>query len=590
MNDTNERKRKLETSSTDLPLSKKRKLNMKNEEDDNSDLEQLINERVEFLNKLYTKLIKHIRNKKSYEYYKNIYKNEEFDLKQLVHGKNITLDKYNFNHVFANLPLDNYFENTKDVDDEMDLLSDTDDETNDDDNDSDYTPSEISSEYTDSDVEYFDQGTLEITEDFKNILASHMLSSAPVPINIIQHGELPLVKNKNDDLVLANNTLTQEEKKYLLEENRKIELLKNNLTSDKLKILQLDVNIETKYTILQKFELLEKSHQDDIKTREWINNVMKLPFGKYALPPIKNIKDNGEIKIFLKNFHSNMNNTIYGQNEVKETLMEIVTKWLISDNQKGNCIAIEGAAGVGKTSLARSLAKSLDRPFCSFSLAGVSDENYLSGFSFTYEGATCGRFAKMLMDSKCMNPIIFMDELDKVDTKKSLSVFNKLIEITDFSQNHEIEDHYFGSSIKLDMSKCIFIFSLNNINLIDPILRDRLEVISAKSFNTKDKVQISNKFLIPQLLKEYSINKKYFITDENIRFIVNNIQKESGVRNLKRSLDQIFRKLNMLQYYDEDLSYKLSNSEVNNIEITKKIIGKLLPKKNTNDILLKMYI
>ena len=174
---------------------------------------------------------------------------------------------------------------------------------------------------------------------------------------------------------------------------------------------------------------------------------------------IKDISKTEDVKTFITDFHNTLNKAIYGQHKVKETLIEIITKWATSGSEKGNCIAISGPPGVGKTSIVREgLAKALNRPFCSFSLAGVSDENYLTGFPYTYEGAACGRFARMLMDTGCMNPIIFMDELDKGDTKRSMSVYNKLNELTDFSQNHEIEDHYFGSHIKLDLSQCIFVF------------------------------------------------------------------------------------------------------------------------------------
>ena len=128
--------------------------------------------------------------------------------------------------------------------------------------------------------------------------------------------------------------------------------------------------------------------------------------------------------------------------------------------------------------------------------------------------------------------------------------------------------------------------SINDNTLVE-ILKDRLEVITADSFTTNDKVKISSKFLIPQLEKEYALQTNYSISDENIRFIVNKCEKEKGVRNLKRALDQLFRKLNMLQYYNDGLSYDM---ETNTPVITKEMICKLLPKKKENDILLRMYL
>ena len=389
---------------------------------------------------------------------------------------------------------------------------------------------------------------------------------------------------------INKSELENEDKEKLKKEYKKIQDYTKTLLPDDLKILKLDLPIEVKFEIFKKLESLNgnmHSH-DDNKSKDWINNIMKIPFGKYCDKP--KIEDLGN---FLSNFKNNLDKAIYGQKKVKETLMEITTKWLMTNSEKGHCIAIEGPPGVGKTSLIRDgLSKALNRPFCSFSLAGISDEQYLSGFSFTYEGATCGRFSRMLMETGCMNPIIFLDELDKVDIKRSLSVFNKLIEITDFSQNHEIEDYYFGGNIKLDLSKCIFIFSLNDIKKVDPILKDRLEVIKVDGFNNKDKLQIAKNYLVPRELKNYNIEVSF--SDDNLRYIINKLNDEKGVRNLKRVIEIIMRKINVLRYYNKDkISYYMKDFKIidNKLIMNNKMIDKLL--KDTcdkiNPILLRMY-
>jgi len=250
--------------------------------------------------------------------------------------------------------------------------------------------------------------------------------------------------------------------------------------------------------------------------------------------------------------------------------------------------------GTGKTSIFRSgVAQGLDRPFCSFSLAGMSDESYISGFSHTYEGSDYGKITRMLIEAGTMNPIIFMDEVDKIDqSKHGIAVMNKLIEITDFSQNNEFEDLYF-SGVKIDLSQCLFVFSLNDINLIDPILRDRLEVINIKGYDTKEKIIICRDYLIPCELKDINIEPdKILFPDEVIKYIIDKIKKEEGVRELKRSVNIILRKLNILQY----LNHETNNKTVSYykrvefpITITNDLVDKFLTKPDENKMLFGMY-
>jgi ATP-dependent Lon protease len=545
---------------------------------------------INILNNIYTKLIKHIDNKDRYDYYENMYRNEESDLLKLMIKYNLEslTEDFKFNHEFTKLPKEKYFEDYFNSNEGLISEEETEDEESIGSTDTDVEEIEISSTESEDEEKKEDQEEIQ-TENIYDDIIKTVLNKYMVEGLKEQENYENEMQNKEDDYIsrmIKDSGYSKDLKEKLLKENNKMKSYKNTQLPDLLKVLGMDIDMETKAEIMDKIQSLDKSTNEDTKTRTWIKQVMQIPFGKFAEKPVKDTSDKKELYNFIKNFHTSLDKEVYGQKNVKETLMELVTKWLVQDTNKGNCIALSGSAGIGKTTIARSLAKMLNRPFCSFSLAGVSDEQYLSGFSFTYEGATCGRFAKMLMDTKCMNPIIFMDELDKVDTSKSLAVYNKLIEITDFSQNHEIEDHYFGSNIKLDMSQCIFIFSMNNEKLIDPILKDRMEIINVEGFKQKDKVCIAKNFLIPKTLSEYK-DMDYSISDENIKYIIQNIEKESGVRNLKRSIDQIFRKVNLLKYYQE-VSYKCKNTGKE--EITRNMIDKLITKKEKNPILLRMYI
>lgn len=552
---------------------------------------------AEKMNDIYLSLVSSLEDKEEYEYFQNIYRNEEFDFmnynKKRINEKQMRKLQKLLNHTFGILPLDRFQETDYEKLEDMNIESEEDESEEDEseeDEDYDLTPEEIIIDIQDEMVEKFSK-KMEKNKDFLNFfLGVEGKSIKSIDKKSIEEDTFD--KHNYDEMCKQINKteLKNEEKDKLKNEYKKIQDYAKTLLPDNLKILKLDLPIEVKYEIFEKLESLNNSmhSHDDNKTRDWVNNVMKIPFGKYCDKP--KIEDLG---IFLSNFKNNLDKAIFGQKKVKETLMEITTKWLMTNSEKGHCIAIEGPPGVGKTSLIRDgLSKALNRPFCSFSLAGISDENYLSGFSFTYEGATCGRFSRMLMETDCMNPIIFLDELDKVDVKRSLSVFNKLIEITDFSQNHEIEDYYFGGNIKLDLSKCIFIFSLNDIKNVDPILKDRLEVIKVDGFNNKDKLQIAKNYLIPRELNNYDFKVEF--SDNNLRYIINKLNNEKGVRNLKRVIEIIMRKINVLRYYNQDkLSYYIKDFKIinNKLIMNNKMVDKLL--KDTGDkinpIVLRMY-
>jgi hypothetical protein len=548
---------------------------------------------AERLNDIYLSLVSSLEDKEEYEHFQNMYRNEEFDYisynkKPITDHQMRKLQKL-LNHTFGILPLDRFNEKDYEKLEDMNIDSDESSEESEDDEDYDISPEEIIIDIQDEIVEKFSK-KMENNKDFLDFFLG--IEGKGIKAKKGLSDEDAFEKHNYDEMCkqINKSDLEKEDKKKLKEEYKKIQEYAKTLLPDDLKILKLDLPIEVKFEIFEKLEALNNSigAHDDNKTRDWVNSVMKIPFGNYCKKPkIENLGN------FLSDFKTNLDKAIYGQNKVKETLMEITTKWLMTNSDKGHCIAIEGPPGVGKTSLIRDgLSKALNRPFCSFSLAGISDENYLSGFSFTYEGATCGRFSRMLMETGCMNPIIFLDELDKVDVKRSLSVFNKLIEITDFSQNHEIEDYYFGGNIKLDLSKCIFIFSLNNINNVDPILKDRLEVIKVEGFNNKEKLEIAKNYLVPIELKNYNI--QIIFTDDNLRYIINKLNDEKGVRNLKRVIEIIMRKINVLRYYNQKkLSYFIKDFKIvdNKLIMNNKMIDKLL--KDTGDkinpIILRMY-
>ena len=424
----------------------------------------------------------------------------------------------------------------------------------------------------------------------EGILRTKLRSSIKKALAENTHWNKQLNEDEDEDYDVNDESdvykkLSIEEKEKVKSMETQIKEINDKSVPEKVKILLSDIPLETKAIIIKKLELLqtlENSGSEYKKLREWLDNILKIPFGKYCKFSLSKQNDYTEIGNKLYDIKNTLDKAIYGQEQVKEALVELVAKWVSNPPSKGHALAVVGPAGCGKTTLFREgLAKALDRPFASFSLSGMSDESYLSGFAHTYEGSDYGRICRMLTETGCMNPIIFMDELDKIDTTRhGSSVVNKIMEIIDFSQNHEYEDMYFGN-IKIDLSRVLFVFSLNHIDMIDPILRDRLEVIKVKGFEPKEKVRILKDYIIPKELKEIGLNEKDIIFPDNIiSFIIRKIRKEEGVREGKRAIQIIIRKINLLQYVnnikrDKKFSYYSKNVTLP-ITITEKLVNKLL--------------
>jgi ATP-dependent Lon protease len=230
--------------------------------------------------------------------------------------------------------------------------------------------------------------------------------------------------------------------------------------------------------------------------------------------------------------------------------MRVLAQWISNPDARGNCIGIQGPMGCGKTNLCKEgLCKALNLPFGFISLGGASDASFLEGHGFTYEGSTYGKIAEILMKTKCMNPILFFDELDKVSHGyRGDEIIGILTHLTDSSQNERFNDRYFGE-IDLNLSKALFIFSYNDESLINPILKDRMITIRVNGYTTSDKICIARDYLIPELLKDYKRNVEDIVfNDDIIEKIIHKVTKEEGVRNLKRGIESIISWLNMHTY------------------------------------------
>ena len=214
------------------------------------------------------------------------------------------------------------------------------------------------------------------------------------------------------------------------------------------------------------------------------------------------------------------------------------------------------------------ISKIFGREFTFIALGGAGDSSFLEGHSYTYEGSSWGKIVQILIDSKCMNPIIYFDELDKVsDTPKGEEIIGILTHLTDTTQNNQFHDKYF-SEVDFDISKCLFIFSYNDESKVNPILRDRMYRIQTKGYDAKDKTIIARKYLLPKIREQVNFKEEdVIIPDDTIQYIASNsalTNSEAGVRNLKRCLEIIHTKLNLFRLikpgeklFDKDMDIKV---------------------------------
>ena len=274
---------------------------------------------------------------------------------------------------------------------------------------------------------------------------------------------------------------------------------------------------------------------------------------------LKNISDDitfitdkrKQINKTLSVVDNNLDKAIHGHKNAKRQLKRIIGQW-ISGEQKGYCFGFEGPPGVGKTSLAKKgLAHCLydsehgSRPFAFIPIGGSSNGSTLSGHNYTYVGSTWGRIADILMEKKCMNPIIFIDELDKVSrSENGKEIIGILTHLVDETQNESYQDKYF-SGVDLDLSKALFIFSYNDPDLIDKILLDRIHRIKFENLTIEDKLTITRDYLLPEIYKKVGLNKCIEFTDEIITYIIETYTYESGVRKLKEILFEIISEINL---------------------------------------------
>jgi ATP-dependent Lon protease len=393
-------------------------------------------------------------------------------------------------------------------------------------------------------------------------------------------------KNTMNDFKFFEKLETEEQKK-IIKEVREINKISRVEKPYRMTLLESNIPAVFKASAMKKIASLrymEPGSGEYYKIKNWVDTFMRIPFGKYETLPV-NISDGVEAcHEFMEKAQKTLDDAVYGLNDAKMQIMQMLGQLVTNPEAIGSAIAIKGPMGTGKTSLVKEgISKILNRPFSFIALGGATDSSFLEGHSYTYEGSVWGKIVQIIIDSKCMNPVIYFDELDKIsDTPKGEEIAGILTHLTDTSQNSQFHDKYF-SEIDFDLSKCLFIFSYNDESKVNPILRDRMYKIQTKGYDKKEKTIISTNYLLPKIREQVKFSSEdIVIPDNTIHHIIEEYcMKEDGVRNLKRCLEIIYTKLNLYRLmkpgtnlFEQEMSLKVEFPMTVSNDIVDKLIKK----------------
>ncbi len=387
-------------------------------------------------------------------------------------------------------------------------------------------------------------------------------------LNEIILKEIEILKIEQDISSKVKSQINQNQREYYLREQMRAiqeelggaEDVEDEVENFLQKLEELDLEEKTKEKVtkeINRFSRMQASSAEATVSRNYIETILELPWNTYS-----------EDNIDLNKAEEILNADHYGLEKVKERVLEYLAVMQLSESLKGPILCLVGPPGTGKTSIARSVARSIGREFVRMSLGGVRDEAEIRGHRRTYIGAIPGRIISAIKDIGTSNPVFLFDEVDKIGADSKGDPASALLEVLDPEQNKEFTDHYL--EVPFDLSKVMFITTANTTETIPRPLLDRMEVIEVTGYTEEDKLQIAKQYLAPKQIRENGLKKSNIsFSETGLRTIINYYTRESGVRNLEREIGNICRKV----------ARKYVSGDASKVNVTAKRVEEYLGKK-----------
>jgi ATP-dependent Lon protease len=361
-------------------------------------------------------------------------------------------------------------------------------------------------------------------------------------VNELLGKEIDVLTVQQEINTQARGEIDRSQREYFLRQQLKaiqIELGEGNELSEEIdqyheKIAEADMPEKAEEETLRQLKKLERMHPDTAETatlRNWLDIMTNLPWSKSS-------KDN----LNLKKAQDILDEDHYGLERVKERIIEALAVRKLKEKPKGSILCLVGPPGVGKTSLGRSIARALDRKFVRLSLGGLHDEAEIRGHRRTYVGAMPGRIIQAIQQAETNNPLIMLDEIDKVGADFRGDPSSALLEVLDPEQNFAFRDNYLN--VPFDLSNVMFMTTANILDTIQPALRDRMEIIRLSGYTEEEKLEIAKRHLVPKQVEENGLQKKDVkFADTALRAMISQYTQEAGLRQLEREIGNVCRKV-----------------------------------------------
>jgi len=389
--------------------------------------------------------------------------------------------------------------------------------------------------------------------------------------------ENEILEIENEINEQTKESIEKGQKEYFLREQMRV--IQEHLGEDSAeevgeyisRIMELKIDEKSREKLIKEAEKLAKMNsasQETYVIKNYLDTCLDLPWGKYS-----------HSKISIQKSENILNKEHYGLKKVKERILEYLAVHMLKPDIKGQIICLVGPPGIGKTSIAKSIAKAMGRKYARVSLGGISDESEIRGHRKTYVGAMPGRIINALIQAGTANPLILFDEIDKLSNNIKGDPSAAMLEVLDGEQNNAFCDHFI--EVPFDLSKAVFITTANTTETIPQPLLDRMEVIELTSYTAEEKFHIAKEHLIPKQIKENGLKASQIkISDDAVNDVIAYYTKEAGVRNLERRISSLCRKTAKIIASEEAKKVNIKSSNLTDFMGPYKYLSDLKSKKN----------